>query len=175
MAIEMIDISRISWSDEVPFPDDECNLVTEFEVTDGADFMDKFMIMASEKAKTDPEKASKLAEHTIFNCFNPKQTAIRCKEQPCMINGKPMQIPNCICGPESGLHKTDFIMGPAGSKCPGAVDDGLCVVSNIGYMKGKGEGEMIEGSEGSKEKRVVTMMPLESSPLEPFSFWPSSI
>uniref|UniRef100_A0A1I7UZ15 Secreted protein n=1 Tax=Caenorhabditis tropicalis TaxID=1561998 RepID=A0A1I7UZ15_9PELO len=80
--------------------------------------------------QANPELIYKLEDHTILNCWNPKQTVVRCKEVPCIVNGESMQLPYCICGPEPGVHPEDIVIGPPATKCPsgGSVEDGLCVV-----------------------------------------------
>uniref|UniRef100_A0A1I7UZ14 Secreted protein n=1 Tax=Caenorhabditis tropicalis TaxID=1561998 RepID=A0A1I7UZ14_9PELO len=124
-------MNKLKWSDSVSFPTGECNFETTVPVKNGEELMGLMIDEDLSNLKANHEIISKLADQSIFNCLNPKQTAIQCKEIPCIINSQSMPIPYCICGPERGLQEEDFVLGTAGSKCPGAVDDGLCVDPSI--------------------------------------------
>uniref|UniRef100_A0A1I7UZ43 Merozoite surface protein 8 n=1 Tax=Caenorhabditis tropicalis TaxID=1561998 RepID=A0A1I7UZ43_9PELO len=119
-----------SYSDSMSFPS-KCvykNVGFTF-YDDDINFMRNLLKNKQKEFKTNPTQIIQQSENSAYNCINPKQKTIRCKKMDCTVDGRTVHnLPNCVCGPESSLKLEEFDTGKPGSKCPGKVDDGLCVV-----------------------------------------------
>uniref|UniRef100_A0A1I7UZ40 SCP domain-containing protein n=1 Tax=Caenorhabditis tropicalis TaxID=1561998 RepID=A0A1I7UZ40_9PELO len=98
---------------------------------------------------------------SAYNCFNPIQKTIGCEMTDCEIFRvrhvpQEFRILNCMCGPEDSFQKSDVKLGPAGSKCPGKVEDGLCV--DGGSSGGGSSGSDNEGGSSSSIFSIGTLL-----------------
>uniref|UniRef100_A0A1I7TB46 SCP domain-containing protein n=1 Tax=Caenorhabditis tropicalis TaxID=1561998 RepID=A0A1I7TB46_9PELO len=133
-------VNKLVYSDNVKFPD-RC----EYHVPDNVVRLHKRILweVVDSIYKASPYDQFFIMTHqTALNCFNPKQKFIGCKMMECQVGDKKGEIANCICGPELAFQESDIVTGKPGSKCPGTVEDGLCVGGgSSGGSSGSGSNE----------------------------------
>uniref|UniRef100_A0A1I7UZ13 SCP domain-containing protein n=1 Tax=Caenorhabditis tropicalis TaxID=1561998 RepID=A0A1I7UZ13_9PELO len=121
-------VNKLRWSDDLHLSNRNCHYDLGDNIINKEEVIMRIFFQAAQNLLQDPESLFRNTEGTILNCLNPIQRAVRCMTIDCTINNSQMEIPYCICGPEYGFKREDIVPGPAGSKCPGRVEDGLCVL-----------------------------------------------